>query len=125
MAEALGVSRWVRPLPYLPQADFDEIRGHASVVVFPSDYEGFGLPVLEAMRSGVPVVITADRALLEVAGGHAVVAEAWTPQELSRAVERALSVSDCSVAAAQAYASRFTWREAARQTRDVLAAAAR
>ncbi len=54
--------------PWLSTKEFQRTFTSASLVVFPSDFEGFGLPALEAMRLGIPVVVTPDKALLEVTG---------------------------------------------------------
>ena len=85
----------------------------AAALVLPTRYEGFGLPLLEAMASGTPVVATPDEALREVAGDAAVFAEA---DELGRAVGRALAERGRLVAAGLDRARSFTWEEAARGT---------
>ena len=85
----------------------------AAALVLPTRYEGFGLPVLEAMASGTPVVATPDEAVREVAGDAAVFAE---PDELGRAVSRALAERERLVAAGLERARSFTWEEAARRT---------
>ena len=62
---------WVRYLGFVPEADLPVLFSGARSFAFPSIYEGFGLPVLEAMASGVPVVCSDASSLPEVAGGHA------------------------------------------------------
>ena len=84
--------------------------------MLPSRYEGFGLPVVEAMASGTPVVAAPDEALREVAGDAAVFAE---PAELAGAVRQALDDRERLVAAGLERARLFTWEETARRTLDV------
>jgi glycosyltransferase involved in cell wall biosynthesis len=90
-------------------------RGAACLVV-PSTYEGFGLPVLEAMASGTPVVAAPDAALREVAGDAAVFVE---PAQLAEGVRRALQERDRLVAAGLERARLFSWDETARRTAAV------
>ncbi len=82
----------------------------AACLVQASSYEGFGLPVLEAMASGTPVVTVPDEALLEVAGDAAVVVE---ETEIADGIRRALTERDRLVAAGLQRARAFTWRASA------------
>lgn len=119
----LGIADTVELLPWLDDDAFEAVFAGAAGVLFPSDFEGFGLPALEAMRLGIPVVISRDPALLEVTGGHAVVAEQPSAESLAVAIERALSLSGAEIAAATAHARTFTWERAARTVRCALASA--
>jgi glycosyltransferase involved in cell wall biosynthesis len=85
----------------------------AACLVQSSRHEGFGLPVLEAMASGTPVVTVPDPALLEVAGDAAVVV---SEGELATGIRRALAERDALAAAGLERARAFTWEAAARTT---------
>ncbi len=115
-AREQGVEDLVRVEGWLPDAAFQELVGSASLVVMSSDFEGFGLPVVEAMVRGIPVVIGPEPAMLEVAAGHASVMDAWRPDDLADAVRRALGLGPEERAAARAHAEAFTWQRCAAQT---------
>src|SRR6202007_3468208 len=76
--------KFVRFLGYLPEGTLAAMYRLASVFVFPSLYEGFGLPPLEAMASGTPVVTSNVSSLPEVAGGGAMLVD---PYDVSSIVE--------------------------------------
>jgi glycosyltransferase involved in cell wall biosynthesis len=101
---------------YVDGPELVRLYRQAAALVFPSRYEGFGLPVLEAMASGTPVVATDDAAVREVAGDAAVYAPA---AELAGAVRAALADRDRLVAAGLERARAFSWQETARRTLDV------
>ncbi len=117
LVSALGISDRVELLPWLEDEQFETVFAGASAILFPSDFEGFGLPAVEALLLGVPVVVSSDPALLEVTGSMAVVAEDDSPGALAQAIERALMVTDDQIAAGQAHARRFTWKRTALQVR--------
>lgn len=82
---------WVRKLGFVPESDLIELYQHARLFVYPSAYEGFGLPVLEAMACGVPVV-TSDRSSIPEIGGDAVaLINPDDIQDLKNAIVRGLS----------------------------------
>ena len=95
-----------------------ELYSGAVALVYPSMYEGFGLPVIEAMQCGTPVIASRDPALVEVAGGAAVHAEA---HELTSAMRAMLDneVRSRYAAAALSKGREFTWDRTARLTREV------
>lgn len=101
---------------YVSKEELGRLYRGAAVLVMPSRYEGFGLPVIEAMASGTPVVASPDEAIREVAGDAAIFAE---PQHLAAGVRRALDERDRLVAAGLERVRLFSWDETARRTLEV------
>lgn len=122
---AAGLDDHIEIAPYLSDEDFRSTMANASMVVMTSDFEGFGLPVLEGMRMGVPVVIGPDQAMLEAAGGHASVLTDWTPRALADAVARANGFGADHLDHAREHAAGFTWARSVAQTRGFLEGLAR
>jgi glycosyltransferase involved in cell wall biosynthesis len=98
---------------YVDKAELARLYRGAACLVLPSRFEGFGLPVLEAMASGTPVVVAADPALREVAGDAAVYAEG---DAFAAAIRTAIADRDRLVAAGLERAKLFSWDETARRT---------
>ncbi len=107
--------------PFLPDEEFQRTLSGAEVIVFPSDFEGFGLPVVEGMALGKPVVIGPEQATMEVAGGHAVVMADWSAEALADAMTVAGQMGPDAIRAAHAWGSTFTWARTVRETRAMLA----
>jgi glycosyltransferase involved in cell wall biosynthesis len=97
---------------YVDKPHLADLYRGAACVVLPSRYEGFGLPVLEAMACGAPVVATTDAALREVGGDVPVYAE---PGGLADAIRRALAEADTRSRAGIERARLFSWDESARR----------
>ncbi len=112
----LGVAGDVRFLGWVDDAELEGLYAAARCFVFPSLYEGFGLPVLEAMARGVPVACSGRGALAEVAGDAALRFDPESEPEIAAAIERLLgdpAEAERLRAAGRAQAARFTWRATA------------
>jgi glycosyltransferase involved in cell wall biosynthesis len=99
--------------------ELDALYRAADAFAYPSLYEGFGLPVLEAMARGVPSVVSTTSSLPEVAGDAAIGVDPRSVREIARALERVLSdvnVAEDLATRGRAQAERFSWDETARLT---------
>jgi len=125
----VGARGWggVEAPGWLGEVDDEELgrlyRG-ALCVVYPSVYEGFGLPVLEAMACGAAVVTSAGGATEEVAGGAAVLVDPLDTQSIADGIESAIARRDELRALGLARARQFSWDESARLTGAVYGEAA-
>lgn len=96
---------------------------HAEALVFPSLYEGFGLPPLEAMAAGVPVIASSAAAIPEVCGDAALYCDPHRPADIAAAMRRLAGSSELRaelVEKGRARARRFTWERAAAETWAVM-----
>jgi len=119
----IKAERGVRYLGHVDDATLSALYRSAAILAFPSLYEGFGLPLLEAMAHGLPAVVGNAGALPELAGGAAIVVDPEDVLSIAAGLERFLS--DASLreqlgAAGKQRAAQFTWERAASTTRDVL-----
>jgi glycosyltransferase involved in cell wall biosynthesis len=115
-AARLGLDRRVEFAGHVEKQELAELYRGAACLVFPSRYEGFGLPVVEAMASGTPVVATATGAIPEVAGDAAILVEPGNPAALAGGIERAIADRERLVQAGLERARRYSWSETARRT---------
>jgi glycosyltransferase involved in cell wall biosynthesis len=115
--------RGARVEGYVETERLAELYRGAACLVQASSFEGFGLPIVEAMASGTPVVAVREPALVEVAGGAAIVVD---EADLAEGIRRALAERERLVAAGLERARAFTWRAAAERTlavyREILGA---
>jgi len=120
--QRLELTDRVRFLGFVPDDDLPALLTGARLFVFPSLYEGFGLPPLEAMACGTPVVCSRSSSLPEVVGDAAIVVEPLDPAALAKAMNRV--VKDGSLRAklseqGRVQAAKFTWKAAAESLIDV------
>jgi glycosyltransferase involved in cell wall biosynthesis len=109
----------IRATGYLPRNDVRALMASSSVLVLPSLEEGFGLPVVEAMAAGLPVVCTRGSALEEVAGDAAELVDPGDASGLAHAIERLLDDPDAAEALRRRgleRSQRFDWHDTAART---------
>jgi glycosyltransferase involved in cell wall biosynthesis len=114
--------KYVRFLGYLPEATLAAMYRLAGVFVFPSLYEGFGLPPLEAMASGTPVVTSNVSSLPEVAGGAAILVDPYDPVSIADGIARILGDPALRADLRQkglARAKEFSWETSVRRVREI------
>jgi glycosyltransferase involved in cell wall biosynthesis len=117
-AASLGVEKQTRFPGVVDDDQLIELYRQAALFVFPSRYEGFGLPVLEAMACGCPVISSNASSLPEVAGDAALLVDPADVDGLAKAMQRVLSDQDLSRdlrARGPARAEQFSWDRTARE----------
>lgn len=117
-----NLHKFVRFLGYLPEDTLAIMYRLAGLFVFPSLYEGFGLPPLEAMASGTPVVTSNVSSLPEVVGDAAVLVNPLEPSDIADGIVRVLTDEDLRRSLRQKglrQASRFSWEASARRVHDI------
>jgi glycosyltransferase involved in cell wall biosynthesis len=115
-AEQHGLVDRVELRGYVSREELARLYRGAACLIFPSRYEGFGLPILEAMASGTPVVAVRATSVPEVAGDAAVLVEPGSAEALADGFARALADRARLRAAGVERAAGFTWAETARRT---------
>jgi glycosyltransferase involved in cell wall biosynthesis len=114
--------KYVRFLGYLPEETLAVMYRLAGVFVFPSLYEGFGLPPLEAMASGTPVVTSNVSSLPEVAGDAAVLVDPYDPKAIADGIYQVLTDDQFRRdlrARGAARARQFSWEQSVRRVREI------
>ena len=118
-AESLGVCQDIVFTDHVPDSDLPLYYSSASVLVYPSLYEGFGFPPLEAMACGCPVVSSNASSLPEVMGDAGIIVDPLDVDGIAEAVSRVLGdrhLRQQMVAKGLVQASKFTWHRAAEET---------
>jgi len=121
--ERLGLQEDVIFTGYVPRADLPAILSGASVFVFPSLYEGFGFPVVEAMVCGTPVVCSNTASIPEVAGNAALLVDPTDVEAMAQAISCILCDEELRATLRErgfAQARKFSWQRCARETLCIL-----
>ena len=120
--ERLAANNGLRHLNFVPAAELPLLYAGAALFAYPSRYEGFGLPVLEAMQSGVPVICTADTSMTEITGDSALLISAGDRDGLRELLLQVLSDEPLRRRLASEGLQRaqmFSWQRCAEQTLEV------
>ncbi|MDD7185874.1 MAG: glycosyltransferase family 1 protein [Oscillospiraceae bacterium] len=115
-AEKLGIEKKVIFTKYIPSEDINALICGAVAFVFPSIYEGFGMPPLEAMACGVPVLTSGEASLPEVTGDSAVIVDAYSVKSIAEGLERIYSDRNLRERLSREgseRAEKFTWEKSA------------
>jgi glycosyltransferase involved in cell wall biosynthesis len=121
--EAAELGHRLRILDYVPDEDLPALYQHAAVMVQPSRFEGFGMPVLEAMATGTPVVTSRGSSLAEIAGEAAAFFDQDDEADLADVIRAILVDTELSNTLRErgiAWSDGFNWEHAARKTRTVI-----
>ena len=100
----------VRTLGYVPDDELASLYRGAEAFVFPSLFEGFGIPVVEAMACGTPAVVSSHPSLDEASGDAAVRVDPHDPKEIAAGIEEALAKRETLIPRGLDHAAKFTWR---------------
>ena len=110
----------VRELGFVSDEELRSLYENAACFVFPSIYEGFGFPPLEALSLGTPVVVARAASMPEIFGDSVLYCDPHSPQDIAEQVRRAINNVCPSRDAAIEYAAQFTWEQCARRTWPIL-----
>lgn len=114
----------IKLLGYVPKEELFSLYSGAECFVYPSLYEGFGLPILEAMASGCPVVTSNVSSMPEVAGKAAVLVNPESIEDISSGIKRALNEREELIKKGKQRAKNFSWEKTAEETLSVYLEAA-
>jgi glycosyltransferase involved in cell wall biosynthesis len=123
LRESLGLKDSVTFPGWIPREELRDLYARAWAFLYPSRFEGFGLPVLEAMAAGVPTACSSIEPLASIAGDAALQFDAGDPRAIAAAMERIVSDTELRARLAEAgprRAAQFTWRATAERTLEAL-----
>jgi glycosyltransferase involved in cell wall biosynthesis len=125
IAADAGCANSIGWLNAVDETELPALLSCASALCLPSTFEGFGLPIIEAMACGTPVLTSAGRATEETAGGHAVLIDPESVESMADGLHRVLETTDTQRMLAREYVTRRTWNDVAAETWQVYAHAYR
>ena len=119
---SLGIEQFIKFLGYVPDGDLPLLYQASTAFVYPSRYEGFGLPILQAMAAGTPVITTKLSSIPEVAGNAALFIDPDDPGSLAHGIISLLTNSDMRssmIISGKRQAAAFSWKRTANETLEV------
>jgi glycosyltransferase involved in cell wall biosynthesis len=113
------ITHGVKFVGFIPTEDLVALYSEARALIYPSLYEGFGLPVLDAFSVGCPVVTSNTSSMLEVAGGAAVLVDPESTKDLARGIEECLHSRDSHIKKGYIQSEKFSWERTSKMTLDL------
>ena len=113
----------IKVINFVDDLDKEFLFNLASLFIYPSFFEGFGFPVLEAMSCGVPVIASNNSSISEIAGDAAILIDPTRPQEISNAMKEVLltgNLRSILIEKGVVRAKEFNWQKTARSTLNIL-----
>ena len=122
LVDKLGVGDRIMFPGFVPDEEIPDFYNLAELFVFPTIYEGFGIPILEAMACGCPVITSITGCAPEVAGDAAELVDPYSPEDIALAIERLLTdeaLRQSRIKKGLSRATNFSWDKCARETLKV------
>ncbi|HUV42508.1 MAG TPA: glycosyltransferase family 1 protein [Patescibacteria group bacterium] len=116
----LNLGKQVIFTDFVPEEEVPALIKGAQVFVMPSFWEGFGIPVVEAMACGTPVLVSNQGSLPEIVGQAGVIVDPYQPKEMAQGMEKALKEKDDLIKKGLVQAKQFSWQACAQKTIKVL-----
>ncbi|NNL09808.1 MAG: glycosyltransferase family 4 protein [Croceitalea sp.] len=101
---------------YIPNETLEALYHNAKAFLFPTFYEGFGIPILEAMAAKLPVLTSITGAAPQTAGGHAILVDPFDPESIAQGIDCLENVNSSDLEQAKQFAERFSWQRTASET---------
>lgn len=122
LAEGSGYKNDIIFIDYIEAEDLNRFYSAAELFIFPSLQEGFGLPIIEAMASGTPVITSNITSMPEIAGGAAILVDPFNPEEMAEKMNEVLEnkeVGEALIKSGLERAGFFTWKNTAEETKAI------